>query len=155
RYAKLKDNDQIFEIRDNKLKDIFVPLNSIRDAHLARFSSFDARRVEINHDGQNILLEKDKTGWKLKKPVEAEPEGSKITELLDKLSGLEARDQDVIDKGDAKTYGIDKPAGTIQVKIEESKGEGEQKTTKTNNYKFILGKRDPGKNKMYVRVEGF
>jgi hypothetical protein len=155
RYAKLKDNDQVFEIRDAKLKDIFVSLSTLRDAHLARFSSFDARRLEINHDGQDILLEKDKTGWKLKKPVEADAEGSKVTELLDKLSSVEARDQDVIDKGDAKTYGLDKPAGTIQVKIEESKGEGEQKTTKTKNYKFNLGKRDAAKSKMYVRVEGF
>lgn len=155
RYAKLKNNDQIFEIRDAKLKDIFVPLNTLRDAHLARFSSFDAQRLEINHDGQEILLEKDKTGWKIKKPVEADAEGSKITELLDKLSSVEARDQDVIDKGDAKTYGFDKPAGTIQVKIEESKGEGEKKTTKTKDYKFLLGKRDPAKSKMYVRVEGF
>jgi hypothetical protein len=154
-YAKLKDNDQIFEIRDAKLKDIFVPLNTLRDAHLARFSSFDAQRLEINHDGQEILLEKDKTGWKIKKPVEADAEGSKVTELLDKLSSVEARDQDVIDKGDAKTYGLDKPGGTIQVKTEESKGEGEKKTTKTKEYKFILGKRDPAKSKMYVRVEGF
>src|SRR5205807_9641278 len=45
RYAKLKDNDQVFEIRDGKLKDIFVPLSTLRDAHLARFSSFDAQRV--------------------------------------------------------------------------------------------------------------
>ncbi len=141
RYAKLKDNDQVFEIRDAKLKDIFLPLSTLRDAHLARFSSFDAQRLEINHDGQDILLEKDKTGWKLKKPVEADAEGSKVTELLDKLY--------------AKTYGLDKPADTIQVKIEESKGEGEQKTTKTKNYKFILGKRDAAKSKMYVRVEGF
>ncbi|HEV2948622.1 MAG TPA: DUF4340 domain-containing protein [Gemmataceae bacterium] len=154
RYAKLKDNDQVFEIRDAKLKDIFVPLNTLRDAHLARFSSFDAQRLEITHDGQDILLEKDKTGWKLKKPVEADADGSKVTELLDKLSNLEARDQDVIDKGDAKTFGLDKPAGTIQVKIEESKGEGEKKTTKTKEYKFLLGKRDAAKSKMYVQAEG-
>src|SRR5260370_11543389 len=154
RYAKLKDNDQVFEIRDAKLKDIFVPLNTLRDAHLARFSSFDAQRLEISHDGQDILLEKDKTGWKLKKPVEADTEGSKVTQLLDKLSSLEARDQDVVDKGDAKTYGLVKPAGAIQVKIEESKGEGEIKTTKTKEYKFLLGKRDAAKSKTYVQAEG-
>jgi hypothetical protein len=155
RFAKLQDNDQVFEIREAKLKDIFLPLNTLRDAHLARFSSFDAQRLEINHDGQDILLEKDKTGWKLKKPVEADADGSKVTELLDKLSNLEAREADVIDKGDAKNYGLDKPAGTIQVKIEESKGEGDKKTTKTKNYKFILGKRDANKAKLYVRRDGF
>lgn len=154
RYAKLKDNDQVFEIRDAKLKDIFVPLNTLRDARLARFSSFDAQRLEISHDGQDILLEKNKSGWKLKKPVEADAEGSKVTELLDKLSNLEARDQDVIDKGDAKTYGLEKPAGFIHVKIEESKGEGEKKATKTKDYKFLLGKRDAAKAKLYVRIDG-
>jgi hypothetical protein len=154
RYAKLKDNDQIFEIRDAKLKDVFVPLKDLRDAHLARFSSFDAQRLEIAHDGQDILLEKDKLGWKLKKPVEADADGSKVTELLDKLSNLESRDHDVIDKGDAKTYGFDKPAGTVLVKIEESKGEGEKKTTKTKDYKFLLGKRDSAKSKLYVKAEG-
>jgi hypothetical protein len=155
RYAKLKDNDQVFEIRDAKLKDIFLPLNTVRDAHLAHFSSFDAQRLEISHDGQDIVLEKDKNGWKIKKPVEADAEGTKVTELLDKLSNLEARDQDVIDKGDAKTYGLDKPAGTIQVKIEESKGEGDKKTTKTKNFKYILGKRDAAKAKQYVRLDGY
>jgi hypothetical protein len=154
RYAKLKDNDQVFEINEGKLKAIFVGLDVLRDAHLARFRSFDANHLEINHAEQTIIIDKDKGVWKLKKPLEAEADSGKVNDLLDKLSALEAKDKDVIDKGDAKSYGLDKPADTIQVQAEESKGEGEKKTTKTKTFAFALGKRDSDKKKVYVRVSG-
>jgi hypothetical protein len=39
RYARLKDNDQVFEIQADKLKDLFPTTDTLRDAKLARFSS--------------------------------------------------------------------------------------------------------------------
>src|SRR5262249_51698417 len=37
RYAKLANNDQVFEIKDDKLKDVFVPVADLRDSRVARF----------------------------------------------------------------------------------------------------------------------
>ena len=45
--SHVKDNDQIFEIKADKLKDLFVAPNTLRDDRLARFRTEDARKVEI------------------------------------------------------------------------------------------------------------
>jgi hypothetical protein len=156
RYAKIADNDQIFEIKADKLKEIFVAAMSLRDPRLVRFRTDDARRLEIKHDGRDIILakEKDKDQWRVQKPKEVDAEASKITELLDKLSGLEARDKDVIEKGAPKEYGLDK-AAVLKVTVEESKGTGAAKTTKTHEYTFKMGKHDTAQKKVYVQVAGW
>src|SRR5262249_35170335 len=62
---------------------------------------------------------------------------------------------DVHDKQtDAQTYGLEKPTATIQVTVEETKGEGSAKTTKTRTFTLVLGKRDTEKAKLYVQVAG-
>jgi hypothetical protein len=157
RYAKLADNDQIFEIRADALKDLFVAAKDLRDARLARFRTEDARRLELKYAGQDVVLVKEKDRWQLEKPLKADAETSKVNELLDKLSGLEARDADLIDSADAKTYGFDDPAkvGSIKLTIEEEKGEGGAKKKETRTIAFSLGKDDTDKKKLYVRVEGW
>src|SRR5438105_3471053 len=114
RYAKLAGNDQIFDIKADRLKDIFVEGKSLRDAQLARFRTDEARRVEI-HPGNgsaDIVAVKEKDRWRLQQPYASDAEESKITEVLDKLSGLQARDKEVIDAGDPKAYGF---AGTTAI----------------------------------------
>jgi len=157
RYAKLENNEQIFEIRADTLKDLFVAAKDLRDARLARFRADDARRLEVKYDAQDVVLVKEKDRWRLEKPFQADAEMAKVNELLDKLSALEARDADVIDNADAKTYGFDDPAkvGAIKVTVEEEKGEGEAKKKTTRTLAFSLGKDDKEKKKLYVRAGDF
>src|SRR5262249_33819001 len=76
-------------------------------------------------------------------------------ELLDKLSGLQAREKDVLDKADPKAYGLDKPAATVKITVEEeSKEKAATKNRKSKTFTFALGKHDAAKSKLYVRVEG-
>jgi hypothetical protein len=152
RYAKLDGNPQIFEIKADKLKDIFSTADALRDARLARFRTEDARKVEIAQGNQTIVLAKDKDRWKVQKPMDVDAEPSKITELLDKLSGLQARDKDVLDKADAKAYGLDKPVATVKVSVEEE-AKGDTKAKKTKTFVFDLGKHDTDQSKIYVRLE--
>jgi hypothetical protein len=56
RYAKLKDNEQIFEIKADRLDNVFVALDTLRDNQLARFKPEDARRVEITTGKQAVVL---------------------------------------------------------------------------------------------------
>jgi len=61
RYAKLQNNDQIFEIKAEKLKDLFVASDTLRDPRLARFKTEDVVRLEIARLGQPpIVLVHDK-----------------------------------------------------------------------------------------------
>ncbi len=157
RYAKLQYNDQIFEIKADKLKDIFVALDKLRDSRIARFNSADARRVEIQHGDEAIVLEKDKDNWKLVKPFSAEADNSKVTDLLTKLSDLQAHGKDIIDKDDPKKYGFDKPA-IVKVTIEEeNKGEDRHPAgsteKKTRTLTVRVGKHDTDKKKLYVMAD--
>jgi hypothetical protein len=71
RYAQLKDNDQVFEVRGDRLKDVAVAVAELRDPQLARFRAEDARRVEIDEGGRQLVFtfNKDKQRWRLEKPM--------------------------------------------------------------------------------------
>ncbi len=153
RYAKLQYNDQIFEIKADKLKDVFVALDALRDSRVARFNSADARRVEIEHGDEDIVLEKDKGNWKLTKPLDAEADTSKVTDLLSKLSDLQAHDKDILDKDDPKKFGFDKPAAVVKVTVEEEVKGSETKEKKTRTLTVRVGKHDTDKKKLYVMAD--
>jgi hypothetical protein len=153
RYAKLPHNEQIFEIKGDKLKDVFVALDALRDARIARFNTADVRRVEVKHGGEDIVLEKDKEQWRLVKPLSADADTTKVTDLLNKLSDLQARDKDILDKADPKTYGLDKPAAEVVVTAEEEAKGGETKEKKTRTLTVRVGKHDTDKKKLYVMAD--
>ena len=158
-YAKLQNNDQVFEIQADKLKDVFVATDALRDPQLAHFSASDATRLEISQGGQEIVLvkDKDKDRWRLDKPLHADADRQKATDLLNRLSGLEARGKDVLDGADPKTYGLDQPAAVVKVTVEEKvKDTDEAKEkgqTKTRVLTFRLGKHDDATKKVYVQVD--
>jgi hypothetical protein len=153
RYAKLENNDsQIFEIKSDKLKDVFVPAGDLRDSRVARFENKDVTKLELTHGAETITATKDKERWKLEKPTVGDAESSKITDILDKLSLLSARDKEILDKTDPKIDGLDQPQATLAVTIEEeTKGEGEAKTKKPpRTLKFTIGRHDTDKKKLYI-----
>src|SRR5262249_9885249 len=47
RYAKLQDNEQVFEIKAEPLKDVFVSLDTLREPRLARFTSGEVKNLQI------------------------------------------------------------------------------------------------------------
>jgi hypothetical protein len=154
-YAKLQDNKQIFEVKYNKVqKDVLVAFADLRDPRVARFRTSDAKALEVSYGDQKLALSQDKNRWQVQEPFKAEAETGKVNELLDKLTDLEARDKaDVSYESKPDVDGLDKPAGTITVKVEEEvKGEGDAKTKKTRELVFEVGKQD--KTKLYVRLKG-
>jgi Domain of unknown function (DUF4340) len=155
-YAKLKDNPQIFEIKADRLKDVFVAVDALRDPQLAHFSAGDATRLEISQNGQDIVLIKDKDQWRLDKPLHADADRQKVTDLLNRLSGLEARGKDVLDGADPKTYGLEPPAEVVKVTVEEKAkevGEAKEKAKPTPRVlTFRIGKHDDATKKVYVQL---
>jgi hypothetical protein len=155
RYAKLRDNDQIFEVKADRLKDVFASPDSLRDERVARFRQDDVRQVAIDYEGQSILLVKDKESWKLQKPFRTEAESSKVAELLDKLAFLQARDKDVIDRGDLKDWGLSPASGSIKIEVEESKGKDDPKSKVSKTFVLAVGKEIREKAKVYLQLAGW
>jgi hypothetical protein len=165
RYAKLEANDQVFEIKTDKLKDVALKLDELRDPQLARFKTDDVRLIEIatfsrdpkgsadGKDKASLILVKDKDKWKLEQPQALDVETQPVNELLDKLAGLQARDKDVRDQPDLKALGLDKPHAFVKLSLEEGKDDAKEK--KKREIVFQLGKSDKEKDKLFVRVEGW
>jgi hypothetical protein len=153
KYAKLKENEQVFEIKADKLKDIVVAANSLRDPRLARFKTEDVKKLAIDEGGRSLSFVKEDAGWKLFQNDKAvfDVERNKVEEVLDKLSGMRADSKDISDKADPKTNGLDKPT-TVRVTVEE----GKDKEKKAKEFTFLLGKQEGGeKGKLHVQVAGW
>lgn len=164
RYAKLPDNPQVFEVKTDKFADLFVKLADLRDPRLARFRPADVTAVALDLIDHKLRLMKEKEAngterWKLKEPIAADAETSKVTELLDKLSELQAQGADAIDTPDPKPYGLDpaNPTKHIALTVTEEKpaaGDDKEKVKSTRTVTFKLGKDDADKGKLYLQVAG-
>jgi hypothetical protein len=153
RYAKLDTNNQVFEIKAVKLKDI-ASFESLRDPQLVRFKTDDVKRLEIQRGDETLVFAKikdnDKEKWRIEKPTQEDAEPKQIEEVLEKLTSLRADDKNVLDEADLKIVGLDKPSGRIVVAVEEGKDE---KKKKSREIVFQLGRAEKEKEKLYVRVQ--
>ncbi|MSQ96790.1 MAG: DUF4340 domain-containing protein, partial [Gemmataceae bacterium] len=170
RYAKLDQNDQIFEIKADKLRDIGVDLEDLRDPLLARFKTDDVKRLEIQHGAQALVFVKTKEAdkgkekgreiWRLQKPSQ-EVELAAVEELLEKLASLRASDRDVLDDVNPKTVGLAKPVAQIKITLEESDknarkiDDAKDEKKKTREIVMQFGLKEKEKDKVYVKVAGW
>ena len=151
RFAKLGGNDQLFEIKADKLSDIVADLDELRDPQLARFKTADVKRFEMRLGGQDIVLVRAKEAWRFEKPSEGEAETKTVEEVLEKLAALQTRDKDIHDGIDAKTVGLDKPNGRIKITLEEA----DKDAKKTREIMLYLGTKEKEDDKLYVRLDGW
>lgn len=164
-YAKLQDNSQVFEVRFNKLqKDVLIAAAELRDPRVARFRTQDVQRIELTRDGQKLVLVKDKSDWRIDEPIKAAAENNKVTDLLAKLSSLEARDKESVRyKSDPKVDGLDHPTATVTLMVEETAsggrepaGAGDKKEKKARTFTLLLGKLDAEKPpRLYVKLDSW
>lgn len=150
RYAKLANNDQVFEVKAEKLPEIAVALDALRDPQLARFRTEDVRRLEILRDGKTLRFVKEGATWRLEQPAKEDAEARPIEELLDRLSLAQARDKAVHDGADAKKFGLEKPRAIVTLTIEENKA----KEKKPRAIVFRLGGTDKKTDRVFVTVDG-
>jgi hypothetical protein len=161
RFARIVGLPQLFEVKADKFADLFANADTLRDEKLARFRSNDVKKVVIARGKSTIVLEKQKDDkkadrWRLIAPIEALADNDKVTELLDRFAGLEARDKDVLDKFDPKATGFDPaPATAIALSIEEElPAPGDDKKKREREVAFQIGNKDEKAKKVYVRVGG-
>jgi len=136
------------------LKEIAPALAELRDPRIARFKTDDVRRIEIEQAGKSIVLAKEGDKWKVEKPTAFAAEKQPITELLDKLSGLEAKGADVRDKADPKSVGLDKETGKITLVLEEAKKVDGKEVKSPRTLVFHLGTNQKDAGKLFVQVAG-
>lgn len=91
---------------------------------LLSFETWDVGKMELSRNGQEILLEKRKDEWELKKPKQVKAKFSAVIDLLNEIKNLKW--QKVIAKGptDLSFYGLDKPVATFTLTKTDGKSLG-------------------------------
>jgi hypothetical protein len=169
RYARIKDNELVFELRTDRLNDLFADPQELRDPRLARFETDEVTELTVAVKGKPPVKIIRKKGNKDAERDEDRrdrwyvgdllAESSKVTELLDQLARLEARGrEDRIDGADAeklKELELDTEEGTtVTVTAQPRAAEGDAPPP-PRTFTFRVGKDDAEKNKLAVRVAGW
>jgi hypothetical protein len=106
-YARLAGFQRAFEIGADRLRDVFVSLDALRDSQLARFTASDAREVQITTPRGTVLLRTTSpkrpssdgppppSEWRIVKPIDAAADAAAVDRLLSSLSSTSALDRDV------------------------------------------------------------
>jgi hypothetical protein len=91
---------------------------------LLSFETWDVGKMELSRNGQEIILEKRKDEWELKKPKQVKAKYSAVIDLLNEIKNLKW--QKVIAKGptDLSFYGLDKPVATFTLTKTDGKSLG-------------------------------
>ena len=140
RYAKLADNDQVFELRADKFSDLFSDPLAYRDpAPAGRFESRDAVELTVARRGHPAVKlvkipgkpdadrDDDKADrWQADgRPADL----AKVTELLDAVAGLRAKSPaDIVTGADPaaiKAAGLVDPAVTVTVRVKPRAAPGD------------------------------
>jgi hypothetical protein len=164
-FARLKGNNEIFEVKIAKLKEVAVDPAELRDPRLARFQSIDVARIEIQSGGTELVLAKDKDKWRIEKPLAAEAQSSEVMSLLDKLSTLEAKKEDILGKQALAKLGKETSVAVVKLHVEvpakKSDDEEEKdkkvppKIEKRFDVVFRVSAAEKQKEKFLARVEGW
>lgn len=163
-YARLENNPKVFEVRKDRIDQVFPDVATLRDPRLARYEQGDVVRLEITQPGKpGIVVEKKDEAWRLAAPMSRAADSSKVTALLGKLSNLEASAADVSaaqTQADLKKVleaaGLAAPRATITLKISEkdpTARDGVEKPKRERLVTYTLGNIDPVSGKVALRVD--
>lgn len=148
RFAKLPDNSQVFEVKTDRLADVFVTPVALRDPRLFRFKTNDVKRIEIVRGTDKTILTKDDSRWKLLEPIQVDADAPRVNEFLDKLADLQASGADLLDPSDLKPLALDNPDGAHVTITVGEKDKPESKWT------LKIGKHESDKKKLAVQAVG-
>ncbi|MGH7351256.1 MAG: DUF4340 domain-containing protein [Candidatus Methylomirabilales bacterium] len=87
--------------------------SDLRLRQLLSFEMWDVGKMGLSRDGQEILLEKQKDRWQLKKPREGKTKYAAVTDLLNDIKNLKWEKVVAREPTDLSRYGLEKPAATV------------------------------------------
>jgi len=98
-YVQLAGDSRVFTVASYTRTSIDKGLNDLRDKRLITANADKITRLELVGKGQSIEFSRDKEQWQILKPRPLRADGTKVDELVEKISGAR---MDVSDK-DATT----------------------------------------------------
>jgi hypothetical protein len=123
-YAQAGDSHGAILVPASVLTNADKSVDDLRDKAILGVSQFDLKSISLNNDHGQIVLAKDAGEWKLSKPVDAATDTTEIDSFLRDVTTGNAEEFITAPGDDLSKYGLDKPAITLSV----SMNDGSEKT---------------------------
>jgi hypothetical protein len=116
-YVRIQGQDTIYLADGDFKTQLKKKTKEYRDKDVIDFTTADAVRVEIKHDGQDVVLVKADGNWAFESPFKGPADQGKISSMLNSINSLRA--DEWVD-GKAQTiHGFESPALAIRVRTEK------------------------------------
>lgn len=116
-YAKVKDEDLVFETEESYVKNLKEELAS---KNILKVEKDDVKAVTLAYakDSKTVKIEKDGDDkWKMTKPEEKSYDKSDVDDILDELDDFRAKSIETYAAKDLAKYGLAKPCLTITLDL--------------------------------------
>jgi Domain of unknown function (DUF4340) len=183
RYAKLADNPLVFEVKGDKLKDVFFstgppdPLappqaravDELRDPNLLRFETDQVTRMDVSRDAHPVLGLKKTKGdpkatspaarrdrWDVTAPYKGLAETNRVEDLLRPFETMQARKDDIIDRPAFHSIAgaLGATADLGALGLDTDHATRVTIATDRTEMSLLVGRHNAGRKKLFVRVEG-
>ncbi len=123
-YARVGNSQAVYLVESRLYEELDKGPFDLRFRRLLSFETWDVGKMELSRNGQEILLEKQKEQWKLKKPKEGRAKYSAVIALLNDIKNLKWQKLVTKESTDLSRYGLDKPAAAFTLTKTDGKSLG-------------------------------
>ncbi|MDD4891484.1 MAG: DUF4340 domain-containing protein, partial [Phycisphaerae bacterium] len=95
RYARVQGREEVCKVSKSTVDKIDLPLDDLRDKHVAAITASDVARLVITGtDGNAELIKDSNQAWRMISPVAGPADGDAVSKLIEKITGLTAQSFD-------------------------------------------------------------
>jgi hypothetical protein len=118
-FAKRNDEKKVFLIPATQESTLNRSTFDLRDKTLLKFERDKVDALSVDAGGKTMQLTKDNTEWKITQPLQARADFGSVEGLIGRLqtTGMKSIVSENPTPADLKTYGLDKPAATVDLKL--------------------------------------
>lgn len=123
-YIQAGDSQSVYLVDAQLYKQIDKGPFDFRFRKLLSFETWDVGKMELSRNGQEILLEKQKDEWELKKPHAGKAKYAAVVDLLTEIQDLKWEKVVATESTDLSAYGLEKPVATFTLTKTDGKSLG-------------------------------
>jgi hypothetical protein len=112
-FVRVGENQAVYLVDAGLYDELNKGPFDFRFRQLLSFDTWDVGKMELSRDGHEILLEKRKEQWELKKPQQGKAKYSAVMDLLNQIKDLKWEKVVAKDSTDLPLYGLDRPVATL------------------------------------------
>src|SRR5215813_9316122 len=122
-YARVDDASGVNLLPVAMLTDADKSLDDLRDKSVFGASQYEINSLSLSNENGQVTLTKEGSDWKIKTPVDADADSSKVSSTLSRITSAKAKEFVKDPSSDLATYGLEKPKIAVTARLQNG---GEQ-----------------------------